>query len=124
TSGEKTDQVRLLWRLAELRREHLGEADEALRLSGQIAGLGTRLGPLADPPELASLARRDFALTVETARAGVAPTAPDRSRALVDRAALLVARGRGGDAERDALAALDLDPRNTDRQPALKETHD
>src|SRR6185436_5791531 len=106
TSGEKTDQVALLWRLAELRREHLGEADEALRLYGQIAALGIALGPLADPPELASLARRDFALAVETARAGVAPGAPERSRALVDRAALLVARGRGGDAERDALAAL------------------
>jgi len=124
TSGEKTDQVRLLWRLAELRREHLGEADEALRLYGQIAGLGTALGPLADPPELASLARRDFALTVETARAGVAPTAPDRSRALVDRAALLVARGRGGDAERDALAALDLDPRNTDALAALEKMYE
>ena len=124
TAGEKTDQVGLLWRLAELRREHLGEADEALRLYGQIAALGIALGPLADPPELASLARRDFALAVETARAGVAPGAPERSRALVDRAALLLARGRGGDAERDALAALDLDPRNTDALAALERMYD
>ena len=68
--------------------------------------------------------RRDFVLTVETARAGVAPSAPDRSRALVDRAALLLARGRGGDAERDALAALDLDPRNTDAIGALEKMYD
>ena len=106
-TDERTDQAGLLWRLAELRRERLGEADEALRLYGQIAALGPALGALTDPPELASLARRDLALAVETTRANVAPSAPDRSRALVDRAALLLARGRGGDAERDALAALD-----------------
>ena len=35
---------------------------------------GPPLAALADPPELAALARRDFALAVETARAGVAPT--------------------------------------------------
>ncbi len=34
-ADEGTDQVGLLWRLAELRRERLGEADEALRLYGQ-----------------------------------------------------------------------------------------
>ena len=62
------------------------------------AALGPALPPLADPPELASLVRRDFALSVETTRAGVAPSAAERSRALVDRAALLLARGRGGDA--------------------------
>ena len=114
----------MIWRLAELRREHLGEADEALRLYGQIAAVGAALIPLADPPELASLARRDFALTVETARAGVAPNAAERSRALVDRTALLKARGRDGDAERDALAALDLDPRNTDALTALERMYD
>jgi tetratricopeptide (TPR) repeat protein len=123
-TDEKTDQVGLLWRLAELRRERLGEADEALRLYGQIAALGSSLPALADPPELASLARRDFSLAVETARAGVAPSAPERSRALVDRAALLLARGRGGDAERDALAALDLDPRNTDALAALEKMYE
>ena len=42
--------------------------------------LGAPLPALADPPELASLARRDFALAVETARAGVAPNAAERSR--------------------------------------------
>jgi len=124
SKDEATDQVGLLWRLAELRRERLGEADEALRLYGQIGALGPGLGALADPPELAALVRRDFALTVETARAGVAPTAADRSRALVDRAALLAARGRGGDAERDALAALDLDPRNTDALAALEKMYE
>jgi Tfp pilus assembly protein PilF len=123
-TDEGTDQVGLLWRLAELRREHLGEADEALRLYGQIAALGPALGALADPPELATLVRRDFALAVETTRATVAPTAAERSRALVDRAALLLARGRGGDAERDALAALDLDPRNTDALAALEKMYE
>jgi tetratricopeptide (TPR) repeat protein len=123
-TDEGTDQVGLLWRLAELRRERLGEADEALRLYGQIAALGPALGALTDPPELASVARRDFALAVETTRANVAPSAPDRSRALVDRAALLLARGRGGDAERDALAALDLDPRNTEALAALEKMYD
>ncbi|HMF42042.1 MAG TPA: hypothetical protein VKQ32_15320, partial [Polyangia bacterium] len=119
-----TDQVGLIWRLAELRREHLGEADEALRLYGQLAALGPALGALADPPELAALARRDFALTVETARAEVAPSAAERARAFVDRSALLGARNRGGDAERDALAALDLDPRNTDAIAALERMYD
>jgi hypothetical protein len=123
-AAEGTDRAGLLWRLAELRRERLGEADEALRLYGQLAGFGAVLGPLADPPELAALARRDFALAVETARAGVAPNAAERSRALVDRAALLSARARGNDAERDALAALDLDPRNTDAIAALERMYD
>jgi tetratricopeptide (TPR) repeat protein len=123
-TDEKTDQAGLIWRLAELRRERLGEADEALRLYGQIAAMGAPLPPMADPPELASLARRDFGLAVETARAGVAPSAAERSRALVARAALLLARERGGDAERDALAALDLDPRNTDALTALEKMYE
>lgn len=121
---DRTDQAGLIWRLAELRREHLGEADEALRLYGQLASLGPALGPLADPPELAAVARRDFGLAVETARAEVAPSAAERARAFVDRAALLGARGRGADAERDALAALDLDPRNTDAIAALERMYD
>ena len=119
-----TDHTGLIWRVAELRRERLAEPDEALRLYGQLQSLGPALSPLADPPELAALARRDFALAVETARAGVAPTAAERARALVDRAALLAARGRGNDAERDALAALDLDPRNTDALAALEKMYD
>ena len=123
-TDEGTDHAGLLWRLAEVRREHLGEADEALRLYGQLAGFGRSLAALADPPELAALVRRDFALAVETARAGVAPSAAERSRALVARAALLGARGRGNDAERDALAALDLDPRNTDAIGALERMYD
>ncbi|HEY7372692.1 MAG TPA: hypothetical protein VIF57_11070 [Polyangia bacterium] len=118
------EQTGLLWRLAELRREHLGEADEALRLYGQLAALGPALPPLADPPELASLVRRDFVLAVESARAEVAPTAAERARAFVDRSALLVARNRGNDAERDALAALDLDPRNSDAVAALERMYD
>ena len=124
TTDEGTNQAMLIWRLAELRRERLSEPDEALRLFGQLQTLGPPLNPLADPPELAALARRDFALAVETARAGVAPNAAERARALVDRAALLGARGRGNDAERDALAALDLDPRNTDALAALEKMYD
>jgi Flp pilus assembly protein TadD len=123
-TDEGTDHAGLLWRLAELRRERLAEADEALRLYGQLAGIAVPLAPLADPPELAALVRRDFALAVETARAGVAPNPAERSRALVDRAALLAARGRGNDAERDALAALDLDPRNSDAIAALERMYD
>jgi len=114
------NRTALLWRLAELRREHLGQADEALRLYGQLGTLGAPLPPIADPPALAALARRDFALAVETGRARVAPTAADRSRALVDRAALLLARERAADAERDALAALDLDPSNTEAIASLE----
>ena len=117
TQAERTT---LLWRLAELRREHLGQADEALRLYGQLATLVPPLPPIADPPELAALVRRDFALAVETGRARVAPNAAGRSRALVDRAALLVARGRAADGERDALAALDLDPSNTEAMASLE----
>ena len=40
-TDEGTDQVGLIWRLAELRRERLGEADEALRLYGQLATFGS-----------------------------------------------------------------------------------
>jgi tetratricopeptide (TPR) repeat protein len=123
-TDEGTDQIGLIWRLAELRRERMNEPDEALRLYGQLAGMGPALGPLADPPELAALVRRDFALAVETARAEVAPSAGERSRAFVGRAALLGARNRGGDAERDALAALDLDPRNTEAITALEKMYE
>jgi tetratricopeptide (TPR) repeat protein len=123
-TDDGTDHTGLIWRVAELRRERLAEPDEALRLYGQLQSLGPALSPLADPPELAAFARRDFALAVETARAGVAPTAAERARALVDRAALLGARGRGNDAERDALAALDLDPRNTDALAALEKMYE
>ncbi len=110
----------LLWRLAELRRAHLDQGDEALRLYGQLAGGGVLLGPLNDPRELAAFVRRDIVLETETARATVAPTAADRSRALVDRALALAARERPADAERDALAALDLDPRNPGALAALE----
>ena len=54
-TDEGTDQAGLIWRLAELRRERLGEADEALRLYGQLATFGSPLPALADPPELAAL---------------------------------------------------------------------
>ena len=39
----------LTWRLAELRRARLGQADEALRLYAQLVERGPPLGPLADP---------------------------------------------------------------------------
>jgi tetratricopeptide (TPR) repeat protein len=111
----------LLWRLAELRRARLGQVDEALRLYADLgAAGGSPLGPLGDPPALVAFVRRDPKLAVETARATVAPSAADRSRALVDRAMELVARGRAQDAERDALAAIDLDPRNMDALAALE----
>ena len=119
-AGAAGTRTELLWRLAELRRAHLGQPDEALRLYGQIAAEGTALPPLDDPPELAAFVRRDLALATETARATVAPAAVDRANALCDRASLLVERGRNADAERDALAVLDLDPRNAPALAALE----
>ncbi|HEX4406815.1 MAG TPA: hypothetical protein VH560_18380 [Polyangia bacterium] len=115
----------LLWRLAELRRARLGQADEALRLYGEmLAETGRAQGPLHDPPELATFARRDAVIALHTARAAVAPTARDRARALLDRALLLLERGRGADAERDVMRALDLDPRNIDCVTALERLHE
>ncbi|HSZ83944.1 MAG TPA: hypothetical protein VLA14_16780 [Polyangia bacterium] len=115
----------LLWRLAELRRARLGQADEALRLYGEmLAETGRAQGPLHDPPELATFARRDAVIALHTARAAVAPTAPDRARALLDRALLLLERGRGPDAERDVMRALDLDPRNIECVTALERLHE
>jgi Tfp pilus assembly protein PilF len=115
----------LLWRLAELRRARLGQTDEALRLYGELlAESGRALGPLHDPPELAAFARRDAALGLHTARAAVAPTAPDRARALLDRALLFLERGRGADAEHDVMRALDLDPRNIACVTALERLHE
>jgi tetratricopeptide (TPR) repeat protein len=103
----------LLWRLAELRRARLGQTDEALRLYGELlAESGRALGPLHDPVDLAALARHDAVLGLHTARAAVAPTGAERSRALLERAMLLFERGRASDAERDVMRALDLDPRN------------
>jgi tetratricopeptide (TPR) repeat protein len=124
TPGGEVARAALLWRLAELRRAHLDQVDEALRLYRQLASGGTLLGPLADPPDLAAFVRRDIGLTTETARATVAPTPSDRSRALVDRAIALAARERTADAERDALAALDLDPRNPGALSALERLYE
>jgi tetratricopeptide (TPR) repeat protein len=111
----------LLWRLAELRRARLGQIDEALRLYVEL-GTASRsaLPPLVDPPALAAFVRREPVLAVETARAAVAPTAADRSRALLDRARAFAERGRRDDAERDALAALDFDPHNMEALGALE----
>jgi tetratricopeptide (TPR) repeat protein len=109
----------LLWRLAELRRGRLGQVDEALRLYVELGAGGTVLPPLGDPPALAAFVRRDPVLAVETARAAVAPTAAERSRALLDRARAFADRNRREDAERDALAAIDADPRNMDALTAL-----
>jgi tetratricopeptide (TPR) repeat protein len=54
----------------------------------------------------------------------VAPTAPDRARALLDRALLFLERGRGADAEHDVMRALDLDPRNIACVTALERLHE
>jgi tetratricopeptide (TPR) repeat protein len=115
----------LLWRLAELRRARLGQADEALRLYGELlAESGRALGPLHDPAELAAQARRDAMLGIHTARAAVAPTAAERARALLERAMLLLERGRGPDAERDVLRALELEPRNIECIAALERLYE
>jgi tetratricopeptide (TPR) repeat protein len=125
TAGSGATRPTLLWRLAELRRARLDQADEALRLYGEmLAETGRAQGPLHDPPELATFARRDAVIALHTARAAVAPTAPDRARALLDRALLLLERGRGPDAERDVMRALDLDPRNIDCVTALERLHE
>jgi tetratricopeptide (TPR) repeat protein len=109
---ESDPTAALTWRLAELRRARLGQADEALRLYTQLAERGPPLGRLNDPPDLVRFIRRDPTLATATARALVAPTATERARALVDRATLFAERARAADAESDALAALDLDPGN------------
>ncbi|MES1164409.1 MAG: hypothetical protein ABUR63_01525, partial [Verrucomicrobiota bacterium] len=100
-----------LWRLAELRRARLGQIDEATRLYVELAA-GAPLPPLQDPPGVVTLARQDPALAVDTTRAAAAPTPADRARALADRARALAERGLLEDARRDALAALESDPRN------------
>jgi tetratricopeptide (TPR) repeat protein len=122
-SGES--RPALLWRLAELRRARLGQTDEALRLYGEmLAESGRAQGPLHDPPELAAFARRDAPVGLHTARAAVAPTPADRARALLDRALLLLERGRAPDAERDVMRALDLDPRNIECVTVLERLHE
>ena len=111
----------LLWRLAELRRARLGQIEEALRLYVELgAASKSSLPPMADPPAVAAFVRREPLLAVETARAAVAPTAADRSRALLDRARAFAERGRRDDAERDALAAIDFDPHNMEALTALE----
>ena len=126
TRGAKGEpRPTLLWRLAELRRARLGQADEALRLYGEmLSETGRAQGPLHDPPELATFARRDAAVGLHTARAAVAPTAADRAHALLERAMLLLERGRAPDAERDVMRALDLDPRNIECVTALERLHE
>ncbi len=116
-----SSRTALLWRLAELRRARLGQIDEALRLYVELAAASkSTLPPLADPPALAAFVRREPLLAVETARAAVAPTAAERSRALLDRARAFAERGRREDAERDALAAIDFDPHNMEALAALE----
>ena len=115
------NRTALLWRLAELRRARLGQIDEALRLYVELgAAAKATLPPLVDPPALAAFVRREPLLAVETARAAVAPTAADRSRALLDRARAFAERGRRDDAERDVLAAIDFDPHNMEALGALE----
>jgi tetratricopeptide (TPR) repeat protein len=119
--GGARGRAALLWRLAELRRARLGQIDEALRLYIELgAASKSTLPALADPPALVAFVRRELLLAVETARAAVAPTAADRSRALLDRARAFAERGRRDDAERDALAAIDFDPHNMEAMGALE----
>jgi tetratricopeptide (TPR) repeat protein len=121
SGGGAPDRTALLWRLAELRRARLGQIDEALRLYVELGAVSkSTLPPLADLPTLAAFVRREPLLAVETARAAVAPTAADRSRALLDRARAFAERGRRDDAERDALAAIDFDPHNMEALGALE----
>ena len=110
----------LLWRLAELRRARLGQTDEALRLYVELAAAGTALPALSDPPALPALIRRDPWLAVQTARAVAAPSAAERSLALLDRGLAFGERGRRDEAERDVLAALDCDARNMEALSALE----
>jgi tetratricopeptide (TPR) repeat protein len=115
----------VLWRLAELRRARLGQSDEALRLYGELLAEGGRAqGPLHDPPELVTRARRDADLGLHTARAAVAPTAAARARARQAGAMLLLERGHPTDAENDVMRALELDPRNIETIAALERLHD
>ena len=129
-SGEPRDGApsrgALLWRLAELRRARLGQPDEALRLYVELGAseAPSALPPLGDPPALAALVRRDPVLAVETARAAAAPSAAERSRALLDRARALGERGRREEAERDALGAIDLHPRNMEALAALEKLYE
>ena len=119
--GGARGRAALLWRLAELRRARLGQIDEALRLYVELGAVSkSTLPPLADLPTLAAFVRREPLLAVETARAVAAPTAADRSRALLDRARAFAERGRRDDAERDALAAIDFDPHNMEALGALE----
>jgi tetratricopeptide (TPR) repeat protein len=114
-----------LWRLAELRRARLGQPEEALRLYGELVVTASApQGALVDEAEMAAVIHRDPVLRLETARAAVAPTAADRARALIDRAVALLDRGRPGDAERDGMLALDLDPSNVDIIRVLERIHD
>jgi tetratricopeptide (TPR) repeat protein len=110
----------LLWRLAELRRARLGQRDEAVRLYGELAAtVGLPLGALDGAPVPEGL-RHDPEVMLETARAEVAPSPPERARALLDRGLVLLERGRTADAERDVMHALDLDPLNIECIGALE----
>ncbi|HXI60404.1 MAG TPA: hypothetical protein VNO55_30290, partial [Polyangia bacterium] len=139
----------LLWRLAELRRAHLGQTDEAYRLYGLLGKEADVTGEAAPPSEAGAASvpvkdgrrsmraraeptidlvllppipgRAGRVLATHSLRAAVAPTREDLAAALLDRALFLAdPLGRVADAERDLARALDLDPRNVDVVVALE----
>ncbi|HEY2900606.1 MAG TPA: tetratricopeptide repeat protein [Polyangia bacterium] len=134
--GDPARRAALLWRLAELRRAHLGQEEEAFRLYSLLGKetsphrtgkkgrrpLPAQADPAIDlvvlPPVAGALGR---ALAMRSLRAAVAPTRVDLAAALLDRAMFLVdPLARVADAQRDLARALDLDPRNVDVVVALE----
>jgi len=107
----------LLWRLAELRRSHLKQEDEALRLYRALgAPAAPRIaGAFGAPSKLQA------PLALHTARIAVAPGPAEKAKAHLDRGlVILVEAGRINEAEADFSAALDLDPRNVEIMTAFE----
>jgi tetratricopeptide (TPR) repeat protein len=107
----------LLWRLAELRRSHLKQEDEALRLYRALgAPAAPRIaGAFGAPSKLQA------PLALHTARIAVAPGPAEKAKAHLDRGlVILTEAGRINEAEADFTAALDLDPRNVEIMTAFE----
>ena len=107
----------LLWRLAELRRSHLKQEDEALRLYRVLgAPAAPRIaGSFGAPSKLQG------PLALHTARIAVAPGPAEKAKAHIDRGlVLLTEAARINESEADFTAALDLDPRNVDIMTAFE----